>query len=62
MEEKKSLGGRPPKPPEEKYSERIGLKVRPVDKKRLMKLADESGFSLSEYLVRRGLGKPCPTP
>ena len=53
-------GGRPPKRPEDRFTARIEIRCRQVDKEALMRKAEETREPLSTYLVRKGLGRPAP--
>ncbi len=60
MDSGKKPGGRPPKRPEDRLSARLELRCHQADKEALVRLAGETGESLSSYLVRKGLRRPAP--
>jgi uncharacterized protein (DUF1778 family) len=47
--------GRPKKPKSERQSHLIALRLTPAERKKLEKMAEKSGQSVSDY-VRRALG------
>ena len=56
-----SKRGRPTKPPEEKRTERYGLRLSPNEMEELEERCEAAGLSKAEYLRRRALGKPVST-